>query len=202
MTKKLLSVVALGVAASVLALVLAGSIGNVRAALAQESATDPTPSPGQSPAPFGPKGYRGAMRQNQAARRAGCPVPGAGVAAKQEALSAAAQAMGLTLEDLLAEIKSGKSIAQVAESRGASPDSVKDAMLAALGVRPQTETGSRANLPGKVRRSPGTAASSPWQVVGRHVPLLSGWAGVKPVRLTVSGYAKPVMAWEPYIPDY
>lgn len=54
------------------------------------------------------------------------------MAAKREALSAAAQAMGLTLEDLLAEIKSGKSIAQVAESRGVSPDSVKDAMLAAL----------------------------------------------------------------------
>lgn len=132
MTKKRLSMLALGIAVSVLALALGGGAGNVRTALAQESPAGRDLSAGQPQGTFGPRGYRGAAHQGQAAHRPARPAPGTGVAAKNEALSAAAEAMGMTLEDLLTEIKSGKSIAQVAEDKGVSVDSVKGAMLAAL----------------------------------------------------------------------
>lgn len=62
-------------------------------------------------------------------------------------LKAAAEALGMTPEELLTELKAGKSIAQVAEDKGVELDTVTDAMVAAGTARLEEAI---ANLPDRV----------------------------------------------------
>ncbi len=50
----------------------------------------------------------------------------------------AAETIGITVDELRTEFKSGKSIAQIAEENGVEPQAVTDALIAALEVRLDT----------------------------------------------------------------
>lgn len=48
-----------------------------------------------------------------------------------EALGVAAEALGISIDDLIAEIEAGKTVAEVAEAEGVDPEDIVDALVAA-----------------------------------------------------------------------
>ena len=59
-------------------------------------------------------------------------LPAAGFAMGQEALNAAAQKLGITTQDLMTELRSGKTLADVAKEKNVSTDDLKTAIVNAV----------------------------------------------------------------------
>lgn len=73
-------------------------------------------------------GARSAQARQRALDMVTLPLP---YGLQGEALRAAAEAIGISVEDLIAEIEGGNTIAQVAEDKGIEPDKVVEALVAA-----------------------------------------------------------------------
>jgi predicted transcriptional regulator len=92
-------------------LVVIGAVGAV--AVYAQSPTPPTPSAGQG-APGGPGNFGGGPHE-----------------LGQAELNAAAKALGITADDLSAQLKSGKTLDQIATAKGVDPKTVMEAIRAA-----------------------------------------------------------------------
>ena len=114
MSKKMLVLLS---GATLVALLLVGLVG-VTAVSAQE----PTPEPG---APFGWRG--GGRGRGGFGRGMFGPSPGG----QWTMFDTAAEALGLTPEELFAELHAGKSLEEVAEAQGVDIEAVQEAMQAA-----------------------------------------------------------------------
>ncbi|MFQ6102227.1 MAG: hypothetical protein ACE5OS_13485 [Anaerolineae bacterium] len=118
MTKKRLILLA-GVALAVL--LLAGLVG-----VAVVSAQEPTP---ETPVPFGHGGgWRGFGRPGGGRGIGGFGWAGGG---QWTMFDTAAEALGLTPEELFAELHGGKTLEEIAEEQGVEMEAVQDAMNAA-----------------------------------------------------------------------
>ena len=80
---------------------------------------------GVAGAVLGVPGISGAQESTQQ------EAPAAGTAARDGALTAAADALGLSVKDLATELRGGKTIAQVAQDKSVDVNTVIDAMVAA-----------------------------------------------------------------------
>jgi hypothetical protein len=103
--------------AALVALLLVGLIGVIAV-----SAQEPTPEP---QVPFGWHGARGGRGGF------GCGMFGLGRGDQWTMFDVAAEALGLTPEELFAELHAGKSLDEIAEEQGVDIEVVQDAMNAA-----------------------------------------------------------------------
>jgi hypothetical protein len=100
------------------------------------------PAPPESPGAPGPPAYRGAPGPPGLGLRHGFAPPGPpglfggpGSAGAHGPLAGAAQYLGLTDSRLLSELRSGRSLAQVAKARGKSVTGLEQAMIASARTR-------------------------------------------------------------------
>jgi hypothetical protein len=139
--------------AALVALLLVGLIG-VTAVSAQE----PTPEP---QVPFGWHGVRGGRGGF------GCGMFGLGRGDQWTMFDVAAEALGLTPEELFAELHAGKSLTEIAEAKGVDVQTVYDAMSAA-----RAEAGKQA-IQQAVEDGRISQEQADWMLQG----LEKGWMG-------------------------
>lgn len=84
---------------------------------------------------LGGRGLRGGPGGDRGFGRGFGPGPGRGMVGGPATLDAAAKALGLTSDALVTQLRGGKTLSEVAQARGVSLQTVKNAMLAALKTR-------------------------------------------------------------------
>jgi hypothetical protein len=114
MSKKMLVLLS---GATLVALLLVGLVG-----VTGVSAQEPTP---ESPAPFG---WRGSGRGRGGLEHG---LLGPGIGGQWTMFDTAAEALGLTPEELFTELHAGKSLEEVAEAQGTDIEAVQEALQAA-----------------------------------------------------------------------